>query len=66
MPIVDHGDIAKGDPSTRQGAPTCAGAALDQRTVLSGAMIQQREGHGLQSRPQQFVRLVGGHRRPAV
>lgn len=33
-------------------------------SVRSGAMAQQA-GHGLQSWPQQFVRLIGGHRDPA-
>jgi hypothetical protein len=63
--MTDHGDIEIFGPSPRQSSPAYGSASPDQRPPLCGAMIQQSAGHGEQSRPQQFVRLVGGHRRPA-
>ena len=65
MPIMDHGDIATGEISPQQdGAPTSS-AQAERRAGCPGAMMQQGYGHALQSWPQQFIRLVGGHRHPA-
>jgi hypothetical protein len=64
-PIMDHGDIATGEILPQQdGAPTGSAQAV-RRAGCPGAMMQQHCGHGLQSWPQQFIRLVGGHRHPA-
>ena len=41
------------------------GALKDGEPARCGAMMQQDCGPGLQSWPQQFVRLVGGYRCPA-
>jgi hypothetical protein len=41
------------------------GVLADGEPVRCGAMMQQDCGPGLQSWPQQFVRLVGGYHRPA-
>jgi hypothetical protein len=64
MPMVDNGDIVMCDASPRQRSPANGGATLEHRPPQCGAMIQQGDGQSLQSWPQQFVRLVGGHRRP--
>jgi hypothetical protein len=65
MPIMEHGDIIAGEISTRRASAFARNALADQQPGPCGAMLQQGFGHGLQSWPQQFVRLVGGHRRPA-
>lgn len=60
---MDRGDTLADDESPRD--PTEArDARSNDRPSRCGAMMQQRGGDGLQSSPQQFVRLVGGHRRP--
>jgi hypothetical protein len=64
MPIMDHGDIVAGETPSQRNS-TFAGAQLANQPARCGAMMQQRDGHGLQSWPQQLIRLVGGHRRPA-
>ena len=63
MPIMDHGDIGAGEISSRRNS-TLSGVAVANQPARCGAMIKQRDDHGLQSWPQQFIRLVGGHRRP--
>jgi hypothetical protein len=65
MPIMEHGDSAAGEISPQRESALARSALADRGRVRSGAMMQQGCGHGLQSWPQQFVRLVGGHRRPA-
>jgi hypothetical protein len=65
MPIMDYGDIAAGEISPQRDSALARGALAEQAPARSGAMMQQSCGQGLQSWPQQFIRLVGGHRRPA-
>ena len=62
---MDRDDIVAGERLPQRGCALGGGVLADNRPARSGAMTQQRDGHGLQSWPQQFVRLVGGHRRPA-
>jgi len=62
MPIMDHGEIVAGEISPQTLAD---GTPANHLLAGCGAMLQQRDGHGLQSWPQQFIRLVGSHRRPA-
>jgi hypothetical protein len=62
--MMDHGDIVAGKMSARHKSAPARGALADQQPARSGAMMQQGYDHGLQSWPQQFIRLVGGHRRP--
>lgn len=57
-----HDDTVAEDTQSRGGAlPRRSPADLP---VRCGAMVRQRDGHGWPSSPQQFIRLVGGHRRP--
>jgi hypothetical protein len=66
MPMTDRGNIESDNTAPRRSSPACARLpAEDPPPALCGAMIQQREGHGVQSWPQQFIRLVGSHRRTA-
>jgi hypothetical protein len=65
MPIMGHDDIIAWEIPTQRDPAFAAGAPADQQRACNGAMMQQGFGHGLQSWPQQFIRLVGGHRRPA-
>ena len=62
---MDHGDIVAGKISPQRDSALARGASAAPRLVPCGAMMQQCGGQGLQSWPQQFIRLVGGHRRPA-
>ncbi len=59
---MENGDIVAGE---RDCAFTGAAQGNHQSGHCGGMMLQQRDGHGLQSWPQQFIRLVGGYRRPA-
>lgn len=62
---MEHGDIVA-DETSPQRDPAFARVMLaDHQPAPCGAMMQQGCGPGLQSWPQQFIRLVGGHRRPA-
>jgi hypothetical protein len=61
--MTDRGDIESDDTAPRKSSPACARGPAELRPAFCGAMIHQREGHGVHSWPQQFVRLVGGHRR---
>ena len=65
MPIMKHGDIIAGETSPQHDSVLARGARAGREPVRCGAMMQQGGGHCLQSWPQQFIRLVGGHRRPA-
>jgi hypothetical protein len=65
MPIMNYGDITAGEISPQRDSAMAQSALADQAAARSGAMMQQGCGQGLQSWPQQFIRLVGGHRRPA-
>jgi hypothetical protein len=65
LPMMDHGDTVTGRMSARHKSAPARGALADQLPARSGAMMQQGDAHGLQSWPQKFIRLVGGHRRPA-
>jgi hypothetical protein len=62
---MEHGDIIVGDMSTPRDSAFARGALADHRPARCGAMMLQDCGHGVQSWPQQFIRLVGGHRCPA-
>jgi hypothetical protein len=65
MPMMERGDIIAGEISTRRASAFAREALADHQPAYCGAMLQQGFGHGPQSWPQQFIRLVGGHRRPA-
>ena len=62
---MEHDDVAAGEISPQRDSALAHGALADQARARCGAMMQQGCGQGLQSWPQQFIRLVGGHRRPA-
>jgi hypothetical protein len=62
---MERGNAAAGETSPQRDSVLARGVLADQQPARCGAMMQQGYGHGLQSWPQQFVRLVGGHRRPA-
>ncbi|HLG85210.1 MAG TPA: hypothetical protein VKY22_29790 [Bradyrhizobium sp.] len=62
---MKDGDIAAGEISPQRDSAMALAALAGQGPARCGAMMQQGCGHALQSWPQQFIRLVGGHRRPA-
>ncbi|WP_156927701.1 hypothetical protein [Bradyrhizobium sp. Tv2a-2] len=62
---MEHGDTVAGETSQQQDRALAGGALADRRPVRCGAMMQQDCSLGLQSTPQQFIRLVGGYHRPA-
>ena len=61
---MEYGDIIAGDISTPRESAFARGALADLRPARCGAMMLQDCGHGVQSWPQQFIRLVGSHRSP--
>ena len=63
---MECGDIVAGERSVQRESTLARGAQADREAARCGAMMQQGGGHGLQPWPQQFIRLVGGHRRPVV
>jgi hypothetical protein len=61
---MQHGDMISGEIPTPRACELAYGAPADHERTRCGAMILQDCGHGVQSWPQQFIRLVGGHCRP--
>lgn len=61
---MEHGYIVVSERPPQQDCALAAGALADHQGARCGAMMLQGCGHGLQPWPQQFIRLVGGHRRP--
>jgi len=62
---MGHGEAAAGKKLPQHNKALRYGAPADRESARCSAMMQQAAGHGPQSWPQQFIRLVGGYRRPA-